>query len=73
MPPIWKRALLMLTGALIALAGLRNVVITAVAPSTLPLPPANTGELVGMILTGIAVAGLGVYLFVRGRRIQLPK
>ena len=70
---VWKRALLMLAGALLVIASLRSLVITSIAPSTLPLPPANNEERVIMILTSIALVGLGVYLFVRGKRIRLPK
>jgi hypothetical protein len=70
---VWKRALLMVAGALLVIAGLRSLVITSIAPSTLPLPPANNEERVIMILTSIALVGLGVYLFVRGKRIRLPK
>ena len=73
MPPVLKRMLLMLAGALLVLNSLRSIVITTLAPSTLPLPPSNNEERVAMILTSIAAVGLGVYLFVRGKRIRLPK
>ena len=73
MTALWKRSLLMLAGALLTLASLRALAITILAPSTLAMPPASNEERVIMILTGLALIALGVYMFVRGKRIRLPK